>query len=251
MNPLAGGAGGNTSLMPGDWICEVCENNNFARRRECRRCGTPRSNTSTTIDESNQGTQGAGGGRGPGGFGGGGGGHYGGGGGGYGGGGGQYGGGGGGQYGGGGGPGGPGGAAAAPPPGSGGGGAAYVPGDWICGSCQNHNFQWRQECKRCQAPRATDSQVVGKDGSAGAPPGSGAPPPPPLRSGDAPAIALPPSLEDPEPEIPGTAAPAKSEVVAEAAATTTKKRAAETESDSSDDERDAKRKKAAKDEDEK
>ena len=74
-----------------------------------------------------------------------------------------------------------------------------------------------------------------------------------LRSGDAPAIALPPSLEDPEPEIPGTAAPApaNSEVVAEAAATTTKKRAAETESDSSDDERDAKRKKAAKDEDEK
>ena len=43
VNPFKGGAGGNTSLMPGDWICEVCENNNFARRRECRRCGAPRS----------------------------------------------------------------------------------------------------------------------------------------------------------------------------------------------------------------
>ena len=52
---MQGGAGGNTSLMPGDWICDVCENNNFARRRECRRCGTPRSQTSTTIDERSQG----------------------------------------------------------------------------------------------------------------------------------------------------------------------------------------------------
>jgi hypothetical protein len=27
----------------GDWICGACGGDNFARRRECRRCGTPKS----------------------------------------------------------------------------------------------------------------------------------------------------------------------------------------------------------------
>jgi cold shock CspA family protein len=57
VNPMAGGAGGNTSFLIGDWICGACENNNFARRLECRRCGTPRSSASTTIDEPTQGHQ--------------------------------------------------------------------------------------------------------------------------------------------------------------------------------------------------
>ena len=145
VNPMQGGAGGNTSLMPGDWICDVCENNNFARRRECRRCGTPRSTTSTTIDERSQGQwvprgrQSAGAAPAltplalpPG--------------------------------------------AAAPPGGNlvisaapsgpvAGGAAAYVPGDWLCASCGNHNFQWRTECKRCGAARSDDSQVIGKVGA--------------------------------------------------------------------------------------
>lgn len=37
-------------------------------------------------------------------------------------------------------------------------------GDWICPSCNNNNFAWRTECKRCNA---------GKDGAEGAPAGGG------------------------------------------------------------------------------
>ncbi|KAJ8610023.1 hypothetical protein CTAYLR_006624 [Chrysophaeum taylorii] len=129
--------------MPGDWICHQCQNNNFARRRECRRCGTPRSDRSTVVGER-------------------------------------------------------------PPPqqhGSSrprGGGSSFIPGDWLCGRCSNHNFQWRTECKRCSAPRGADSQVIGKDGNVEQP----APPPPapePQISADQgapPPIELPPSLEE-------------------------------------------------------
>merc|ERR1739848_273720 len=27
-------------------------------------------------------------------------------------------------------------------------------GDWLCGACQNHNFAFREVCKRCGAPKA-------------------------------------------------------------------------------------------------
>ena len=33
----------------GDWICGNCGGNNFARRRECRRCGTPKSGEQTNY----------------------------------------------------------------------------------------------------------------------------------------------------------------------------------------------------------
>lgn len=42
-------AGGNTDLKPGDWICDGCSNNNFARRTECRDCGKPRSGQCQVI----------------------------------------------------------------------------------------------------------------------------------------------------------------------------------------------------------
>ena len=185
VNPMQGGAGGNTSLMPGDWICDVCENNNFARRRECRRCGTPRSTTSTTIDERSQGQwvprgrQSAGAAPAltplalpPG--------------------------------------------AAAPPGGNlvisaapsgpvAGGAAAYVPGDWLCASCGNHNFQWRTECKRCNAPRTADAQTIGKDSTISAP--APAPSAPTFVPAAAPAPAAPaPAAAAPAPaaEAPST-----------------------------------------------
>eukprot|EP00440_Ansanella_granifera_P033083 gb/GFBE01035896.1/.p1 GENE.gb/GFBE01035896.1/~~gb/GFBE01035896.1/.p1 ORF type:complete len:224 (+),score=25.12 gb/GFBE01035896.1/:1-672(+) len=31
------------------------------------------------------------------------------------------------------------------------------PGDWLCGSCQTHNFSSRSLCKTCEAPRTADS----------------------------------------------------------------------------------------------
>ena len=37
--------------MPGDWICTSCDNNNFAKRRECRRCGAPRGPQSQIVDD--------------------------------------------------------------------------------------------------------------------------------------------------------------------------------------------------------
>merc|ERR1719213_1115434 len=181
VNPMQGGAGGNTSLMPVDWICDVCENNNFARRRECRRCGTPRSQTSTTIDERSQGHWVPRGGQRasapaltplalpPG--------------------------------------------AAAPPGGNlvisaapsgpvAGGAAAYVPGDWLCGSCGNHNFQWRTECKRCNAPRSADAQTIGKDSTISAP--APAPSAPTFVPAAAPAAAPAPAAPAPAAEAPST-----------------------------------------------
>ena len=47
-----------------------------------------------------------------------------------------------------------GGGSAPPMNGGGGGGAREVrPGDWMCPSCNNHNFASRMMCKQCNAPK--------------------------------------------------------------------------------------------------
>lgn len=77
---------------------------------------------------------------------------------------------------------------------------SFVPGDWLCGRCSNHNFQWRVECKRCGAPRGSDSQFIGKHGTIEKPqpPLASQPPPEPSGQTAPPPIELPPSLEDVE-----------------------------------------------------
>ena len=42
-------ARGSTAPRPGDWICGVCTNHNFASRIECNRCGTPKSGERPTA----------------------------------------------------------------------------------------------------------------------------------------------------------------------------------------------------------
>mmetsp|Transcript_88374 Transcript_88374/g.279661 ORF Transcript_88374/g.279661 Transcript_88374/m.279661 type:complete len:137 (-) Transcript_88374:55-465(-) len=37
-----GGGGGKGETRPGDWSCSSCGMNNFARRTECFKCGTPK-----------------------------------------------------------------------------------------------------------------------------------------------------------------------------------------------------------------
>ena len=79
-----GGGRGNSSLMPGDWLCPVCVcarsavasaqaarltrfappplspraqgcgNNNFARRRSCNNCGLERATQSAVVDNNGQ-----------------------------------------------------------------------------------------------------------------------------------------------------------------------------------------------------
>lgn len=39
-----GGGGGKGEQRPGDWACPSCGMNNFARRTECFKCGTPKGN---------------------------------------------------------------------------------------------------------------------------------------------------------------------------------------------------------------
>mmetsp|Transcript_11136 Transcript_11136/g.33376 ORF Transcript_11136/g.33376 Transcript_11136/m.33376 type:complete len:240 (+) Transcript_11136:528-1247(+) len=63
---------------------------------------------------------------------------------------------------------------------------AVVPGDWYCGRCGNHNFQWRDACKRCGAPKAADSQVVGADQSSPSGPSPSGVPPSSRRDSDVP-----------------------------------------------------------------
>ena len=41
--PSPPSARGSRAPRPGDWICGVCKNHNFASRIECNRCGTPKS----------------------------------------------------------------------------------------------------------------------------------------------------------------------------------------------------------------
>ena len=41
-----------------------------------------------------------------------------------------------------------------------------ISGDWLCSSCQNKNFAWRNECNRCKEPKADDG---GSGGSRGPP----------------------------------------------------------------------------------
>jgi hypothetical protein len=37
-------------------------------------------------------------------------------------------------------------------------------GDWICPSCSNLNFQWRDACKQCATPKPEQATLVGADG---------------------------------------------------------------------------------------
>lgn len=34
------------------------------------------------------------------------------------------------------------------------------PGDWVCSSCKNVCYQWRDSCAKCHAPRAPDARVI-------------------------------------------------------------------------------------------
>lgn len=36
-------------------------------------------------------------------------------------------------------------------------------GDWVCPSCQFHNFASRQECYRCQVMKPDDAKVYGHE----------------------------------------------------------------------------------------
>ncbi|KAK9787877.1 hypothetical protein WJX73_006120 [Symbiochloris irregularis] len=40
-----------TELRPGDWICEVCKQHNFASRQDCYRCNAEKPGWSATMDE--------------------------------------------------------------------------------------------------------------------------------------------------------------------------------------------------------
>ena len=51
--------------------------------------------------------------------------------------------------------------------GGGGGGGNFRPGDWMCSSCNNHNFASRTECKRCGAPKDGTAGGYGSGGGGG------------------------------------------------------------------------------------
>ena len=36
-------------------------------------------------------------------------------------------------------------------------------GDWICSSCKNLNFAFRQECNRCKLPKNNESKTINSD----------------------------------------------------------------------------------------
>ncbi|KAJ3012947.1 hypothetical protein HKX48_005997 [Thoreauomyces humboldtii] len=67
--------------------------------------------------------------------------------------------------------------------GQGGGGGGHGPamkeGDWMCPSCQSHNFRSRTECFRCRAPMAPGGAHGGHDVYGGGGGGYGAPLAPP------------------------------------------------------------------------
>jgi hypothetical protein len=49
---VIGAGGGNIDRKPGDWDCQQCGNNNFARRTECNRCGASNSSAQTSSGGS-------------------------------------------------------------------------------------------------------------------------------------------------------------------------------------------------------
>ena len=120
-------------MRPGDWMCGDCGDHQFARNRECRKCGS----TNGKPEE---------------GAGGGGGGGYGDGGGDYSRGGGDYS-----RGGGGGGDASFGGGAGGGFGGGGGGGRELRPGDWMCPACGDHQFARNMACRRCNTPRPADA----------------------------------------------------------------------------------------------
>lgn len=150
----------------GDWICPACENHNYASRQACNRCGHPKPGTFAAgmggmMGMAMGGWQGGkGGGWQGGGFQGGG-------------------------FQGGkgcmGGKGGMGQAAAAGPGG-------MRPGDWICGSCGNHNYASRDNCNKCGAPKSQQNTGFGgammKGGGPRSAPYGMAMQPPGMRPGD-------------------------------------------------------------------
>lgn len=48
------------------------------------------------------------------------------------------------------------------------------PGDWLCSSCGNHNFQFRAACNKCGMPKPAGAAVLGGEAGAGAGGGGGA-----------------------------------------------------------------------------
>jgi hypothetical protein len=36
-------------------------------------------------------------------------------------------------------------------------------GDWVCKSCRNLNFAFRQECNRCKLPKNNDAKIIHND----------------------------------------------------------------------------------------
>ena len=47
------------------------------------------------------------------------------------------------------------------------GGPEMKAGDWICEKCRNHNFAWRDNCNRCEAPKTEGSGGQRRDNRGG------------------------------------------------------------------------------------
>ena len=47
------------------------------------------------------------------------------------------------------------------------GGPEMKTGDWICEKCRNHNFAWRDNCNRCEAPKTGGSGGGRRDNRGG------------------------------------------------------------------------------------
>uniref|UniRef100_A0A7S3NR31 RanBP2-type domain-containing protein n=1 Tax=Aureoumbra lagunensis TaxID=44058 RepID=A0A7S3NR31_9STRA len=111
------------TTLPGDWICNRCQNDNFQKREACRRCGAPRTDSCRVVGgggggpppTSNRSIESTG-------------------------------------------------AKAASSSFSTGNSSRVSRGDWFCAKCDNHNFQWRTECKRCRSSRTQEARVVGQRG---------------------------------------------------------------------------------------
>jgi len=117
-------SGGNPNFRQGDWICAACQNHNYSSRETCNKCQGPKAQA-PPPPPVNYGVAGMKGGK---------------------------------SYG-----GGP--PRPAPYGGMPHGGAPFGgygmamptnmrPGDWVCPACQNHNYSSRENCNKCQRPKA-------------------------------------------------------------------------------------------------